>query len=99
MKRRTRCGESRVYVYDLRLIELQNFEYKDPFNRPREKVGVLAMLGSNATQINTQILLLSGPAGFGKTTLAHIAAKQAGYDVMEINARQVGSANPLSFYV
>ncbi|KLO10427.1 hypothetical protein SCHPADRAFT_878166 [Schizopora paradoxa] len=52
-----------------------NFEYKDPFHRPREK-----------------ILLLSGPAGFGKTTLAHVAAKQAGYDVMEINARRASDS-------
>lgn len=34
-----------------------------------------------------QILLISGPPGLGKTTLAHVVAKQAGYKVMEINAR------------
>jgi chromosome transmission fidelity protein 18 len=30
---------------------------------------------------------MSGPPGFGKTTLAHIIAKHAGYNVMELNAR------------
>lgn len=33
-----------------------------------------------------KILLLTGPPGLGKTTLAHVCAKQAGYEVMEINA-------------
>lgn len=40
-------------------------------------------------------MLLSGPAGFGKTTLAHVVARQAGYDVMEINARYVLSSVPV----
>ncbi|KAI0318836.1 P-loop containing nucleoside triphosphate hydrolase protein [Amylostereum chailletii] len=33
-----------------------------------------------------KMLLLSGPPGLGKTTLAHVVAKQAGYSVFEINA-------------
>ncbi|EGE09271.1 sister chromatid cohesion factor [Trichophyton equinum CBS 127.97] len=33
-----------------------------------------------------KILLLTGPPGLGKTTLAHICAKQVGYEVLEINA-------------
>lgn len=34
-----------------------------------------------------KILLLHGPPGLGKTTLAHVAAQTAGYSVVEINAR------------
>lgn len=33
-----------------------------------------------------KILMLTGPPGLGKTTLAHVCAKQAGYEVMEVNA-------------
>ncbi len=33
-----------------------------------------------------KIILLSGPPGIGKTTIAHVSAKQAGFNVLEINA-------------
>ncbi|CCH41221.1 Chromosome transmission fidelity protein 18 [Wickerhamomyces ciferrii] len=33
-----------------------------------------------------KILLIHGPPGLGKTTVAHVIAKQAGYEIMEVNA-------------
>ena len=43
----------------------------------------------------TKVLLLSGPPGVGKTTLAHVAAKHAGYRVVEVNASDDRGAEAL----
>lgn len=39
-----------------------------------------------------RVLLVSGPPGLGKTTLAHVIAEQAGYRVYELNASDARTA-------
>ncbi|OBT45622.1 hypothetical protein VE00_03533 [Pseudogymnoascus sp. WSF 3629] len=51
------------------------------------------MDGEPEEKPHRKILLLTGPPGLGKTTLAHVCAMQAGYEIMEINASDDRSAN------
>ena len=44
---------------------------------------------------DAKVILLCGPPGMGKTTLAHIVANQAGYHPFEINASDNRSASTL----
>lgn len=39
--------------------------------------------------------LLTGPPGIGKTTTAHLCAKQAGYEIVELNASDMRSASAI----
>jgi len=55
--------------------------------RPRlSKKAKLRAEDDSMPQKMRKVLILTGPPGLGKTTLAHVCAKQAGYEVQEINA-------------
>ena len=55
---------------------------------PYAQDGIKAM-SYNITKItlSLKVALLCGPPGLGKTTLSHVIARHAGYNVVEMNAR------------
>ncbi|XP_077173051.1 chromosome transmission fidelity protein 18 homolog isoform X2 [Paroedura picta] len=72
-------------------------EARPPTRRPKERQGgwkskaqlTEEVLEAELDQHNRpkfKVALLCGPPGLGKTTLAHIIAKHAGYNVVEMNA-------------
>ncbi|KAG1337747.1 chromosome transmission fidelity protein 18 [Cocos nucifera] len=68
----------------------QNFKSSDVFDGENNNLKVVSELSSRKSPVNhppeQKVLLLCGPPGLGKTTLAHVAAKHCGYRVVEINA-------------
>ena len=48
--------------------------------------GQLSLAEQLASRPQPRVLLLSGAAGLGKTTLAHVLARHAGYNTVEVNA-------------
>lgn len=79
------CGDDRTHRQVLRWLKAW-----DPIVFPKSgkpKVAPTKKFGeTDDEKPHRKILLLTGPPGLGKTTLAHVCARQAGYEVMEINA-------------
>ncbi|RDW91996.1 ATPase-1 [Coleophoma crateriformis] len=81
------CGDDRTHRQVLRWLKAW-----DPLVFPKsgrtKSSGAAKRPGLDVEEEkqHRKILLLTGPPGLGKTTLAHVCARQAGYEVMEINA-------------
>ena len=60
------------------------------------KRGLAAAMARSDGRPERPIMLISGPPGLGKTTLAHIVARHAGYRPDEINASDERSAKVLT---
>ncbi|XP_058094701.1 uncharacterized protein LOC131240469 [Magnolia sinica] len=77
----------------------QTFKQSNGLNQGDAKSKNISELWNKKSMVNDQlehkVLLLCGPPGLGKTTLAHVAAKHCGYRVVEINASDDRSASTI----
>ena len=77
-------GDERTHRDVLRWLKSWDSVVFPGISRPKPKSKLMEIEAEPQQQ--RKILLLTGPPGLGKTTLAHVCAKQAGYEVVEINA-------------
>ena len=77
-------GDERTHRNVLRWIKCWDPVVFPCMNKPKQK----AAFGEDEAEQrqHRKILVLTGSPGLGKTTLAHVCARQAGYEVVEINA-------------
>lgn len=78
-------GDERTHRSVLRWLKAWDPIVFPGSGKPKPKAQRHSADGSEE-RTHRKILLLTGPPGLGKTTLAHVCAKQAGYEVQEINA-------------
>ncbi|GMH31224.1 hypothetical protein Nepgr_033067 [Nepenthes gracilis] len=66
---------------------------------PNGTQGLQRRMLSGTGSPQQKVLLLCGPPGLGKTTLAHVAAKHCGYRVVEINASDDRSSSTVEMRI
>jgi replication-associated recombination protein RarA len=72
-------------------IEVTNKKRKRIFNQNEIELDEKLNELDEYKRPKIKVALLSGAPGLGKTTLAHIVANRAGYNVIELNARYLCS--------